>query len=125
MEQAMTDVKYPEMRSELISYLEAICRLGKPTIADHNPLEQALDIAIHFIYDDTALADDASSTIGWFLSNDNEAELSRKLVASIDCFLEVHGVDSTSFDRFSTKEWGELVRRSNALLESLTRTVAP
>lgn len=121
MEQTTTELKYPEMRDELISYLEAICRLQKPRIVDHDSLEQALDIAIHFIYDDTALGDDPASTIGWFLKNETEAELSRKLVSSIDSFLEIHGIDSTDFDRFTTREWDEFIQRLNTLLASLKK----
>jgi hypothetical protein len=120
MEQPMTEIKYPDMRSELISYLEAICRFRWPSMIDHDSLEQALDIAIHFIYDDTALGENANSTVGWFLKSSDEAALSRTLVSSIDFFLEKHGINSTEFDRFRTKEWENLVQHAKALLEVLT-----
>jgi len=46
------------MRDELLAHLSAL--------AEQQPAPADFDAAIHFLFDDTALAEDPRSTIGWF-----------------------------------------------------------
>ena len=76
----MIEIRYPEMRIELMEYLGGLSDVDYQLRVWVNEqggvgVHDELDCVIHFIYDDTPLAKDPYSAIGWYLRSDEEAFL--------------------------------------------------
>jgi|EndMetStandDraft_4_1072995.scaffolds.fasta_scaffold28477_6 hypothetical protein len=125
LEQAMNKVKYPEMRKELRSHLQALSdpeyqrrvwvAKGKEGSIQHDEL----DYAIHFLYDDTQLADDPRSMIGWILYDASEAELMERLVRVIEGIFEQHGTALSDAQYIGLAEWGAVVDAAKEALVAI------
>jgi len=109
------------MRSELIDYLNSLADLDYQRRVWVNGerfdkiVHDEMDYAIHFLYDDTDLASNPKDTIGWFLLNDEEADIIAKLVAAIDRIFLIYGMDLSDNDYISAPEWVDvLVAAQNA-----------
>ena len=92
VEQAMKQVSFPEMRHELIYDLSALLASGTESPADWRCVVHNLASAIHILYDDSALSEDASSEVGWILKCEDEAGAIRKIVTAMDKVFERFGV---------------------------------
>jgi hypothetical protein len=121
MRDGMTYLIYPNMRAELIGYLDSLADLDyqRRVWVDGgsfgNIVHDEMDYAIHFFYDDTKLASNPRETIGWFLLNEDEADLITKLVAAIDRIFLIYGMDLSDNDYISAPEWADvLVAAQNA-----------
>lgn len=82
---AFSRLKFLAMRKELIDYLQGLADKDyqyKAWVNDQRPGggHDELNYAIHFLYDDTRLARDPRSTLGWFLKDDEEVGLISDLV---------------------------------------------
>ncbi|WP_395345915.1 hypothetical protein [Variovorax sp. UC122_21] len=93
----MIQVKYPEMRKELEEHVRALAdpayqrRVWVEGKAEGSVRHDEFDYAVHFLYDDTKLASDAPSTVGWILKDASEAEHIAALVRSIDVVFAKYG----------------------------------
>lgn len=122
LEQAMSEIRYPEMRKELVSHLQALSdpdyqrrvwvEKGKEGGIEHDEF----DYAVHFLYDDTQLAEDPRSTIGWILNDDSEAKLIESLVRTIEVIFEAHGTGLSDAQYIDLPEWGGVVNAARKAL---------
>lgn len=82
----------PAMRNELMVDLRALHASGTATPIDLRRIESDLDDLIHFLYDDTCLASDASDAVGWFLRSEEEAGRIREITTALDLFFATFGM---------------------------------
>lgn len=111
----MSEIKYPEMREELVNHLRALSDAeyqqrvwvakGKEGTIEHDEF----DYAVHFLYDDTQLAEDPRAMMGWILRNDSEAVLIERLVKIIESILQKHGTALSDAQYIVLPEWGGVV----------------
>ena len=107
----MPRLKYPEMRMELLGYLRKLKDLKyqmKAWVNHDFPADvqyDHLDLAIHFIFDDTDLGSDARMAIGEILLDEQEAALMGQLVDAINAVFEAYGTDMPDGFYIQVAEW--------------------
>jgi hypothetical protein len=110
----LSQLKYPEMREELIDYLHGLSDREyqyQAWVEDKRPGggHDELDYAIHFLYDDTDLANDPISLIGWILTGKEEAEVIINLVKALDIIFDKYGTELADKEYLVKKEWGNVL----------------
>jgi hypothetical protein len=78
-----------------------------------------LDYAIHFLFDDTSLADEPEKLIGYILANQKEVELIRGVTAALDKLLFELGTDKSDTEYLSSPLWNEVVKASKKAYEGI------
>ncbi|ELQ6134880.1 SCO4402 family protein [Cronobacter dublinensis] len=106
----LSQLKYPEMRKELIDYIHGLSDREyqyQAWVEDNRPGggHDELDYAIHFLYDDTDLADDPMSLIGWILTGKNEADVITNLVKALDIIFDKYGTELSDKEYLAKNEW--------------------
>lgn len=114
-------LKCPEMRQELIDYLRGLSDRSyqyQAWVHDRRPGggHDELDYAIHFLYDDTKLARDPVSTVGWLLKSAEEVDLISKLIEKIDFVLDKYGCDLTDREYLEKPEWDDVIQAAKKSL---------
>lgn len=123
----MIEVKYHEMRKELEEHLRALAdpayqrRVWVDGQTDGAVQHDEFDYAVHFLYDDTQLASDAHSTVGWILKSASEAECIAALVKSIDVVFERYGTKLSDAEYIELPEWRSVVLAAEAAVASLAQ----
>lgn len=121
----MNEVKYPALRSELVQHLEA---LSNPEYQQdvwvkgnsRGKIEHdEFDYVVHFLFDDTPLAEEPQSTIGWILRDQTEAERIARLTAALDEIFIKYGTALTDEQYIALREWPTVVSRANDCLALL------
>ncbi|SQI44175.1 Uncharacterised protein [Leminorella richardii] len=116
----LSQLKYPDMREELINYLH---RLGdkeyqyQAWVEDNRPGggHDELDYAIHFLYDDTDLANEPASLIGWILTGKDESDVIASVVKALDIIFDKYGTELSDQEYLAKNEWENvLVMARNA-----------
>ena len=122
----MIQVTYPNMREELVEYLQRLADLGYQKRVWINGesvgtvKHDEFDYAVHFLFDDTALAKDVYSTIGWILQDTSEAELIATLTSCIDRVLQKYGTELSDAQYIELPEWQSVVAAAKAALVSIS-----
>lgn len=107
----MSDIKYPEMRKELVSHLRALAdpdyqqRVWVGGGRDDDVQHDEFDYAVHFLYDDTRLAGDPRSMIGWILRDLDEATQIEVLVGVLEGVFQKHGTALSDAQYIALPEW--------------------
>ncbi|MDR7149565.1 hypothetical protein J2W49_001514 [Hydrogenophaga palleronii] len=123
----MIQVKYPEMRKELEEHLQALAdpayqrRAWVDGQAEGAVQHDKFDYAVHFLYDDTQLASDAHSTVGWILNDAAEADCVTALVSSIEVVFERYGTKLSDAEYIDLPEWHSVVLAAKTAAASLMR----
>lgn len=116
----LSQLKYPDMREELINYLHG---LGDKEYQYQAWVEgnrpggghDELDYAIHFLYDDTDLANDPASLIGWILTGKDESDVIASVVEALDMIFDKYGTELSDQEYLAKNEWENvLVMARNA-----------
>jgi len=119
------EVKYPSMRAELVEYLRGLSDRDYQQSAwvEHNyppPVKyDDLDMAIHFLFDDTNLSDDAEDSIGWFLYDESEAGLVSAVTRALDAVFDKYGLGESDEFYIHTKEWDAVLTAARAAHSAL------
>ena len=88
MEQAVSDLRYPNMREELIGYLDWMEGTNREILNSPSPqFNWALEQVVHFVFDDTSLAIEPWRAVGIFLYSTEKAEASKALVDLLDAYI--------------------------------------
>ncbi|VFS48572.1 SCO4402 family protein [Budvicia aquatica] len=122
----INELKYPWMRDELIIYLHGLSDekyQSKAWIEDDHPNggHDELDYTIHFLYDDTDLANDPLSLIGWILRDTIEANAIAALIDKLNILFEMYGTDLSDKEYLAKTEWKDVVKAAK-LAEMALRT---
>ena len=117
-------MQYPSMRVELIGYLrglaDATYQLECWVKGNCPPgVQDNLDLAIHFLFDDTHLASDPRSVIGVFLVNESEADRVHAVCGALDRIFAKYGTDKRDAFYIACKEWDEVIALSQIALATI------
>lgn len=110
----LSQLKYLGMREELISYLQGLSDRDyqyKAWVEGNRPNggHDELDYTIHFLYDDTELASDSASMIGWILLSSDEAHAISNVIKALDIIFNKYGLNLTDKEYIEKDEWGNVV----------------
>ncbi|TJZ76334.1 SCO4402 family protein [Chitiniphilus eburneus] len=112
-------------RNELKVKLESLSdrgyqeRVWVEGIMPHGVVHDDFDLAVHFIFDDTDLADDIQSCIGEFLFNQYEVDCVALVVKSIDVVFDRYGINRSDGFYIKTPEWDDVVFYAGKALSKL------
>jgi len=115
------------MRAELLAYLQGLSdpdyqrRVWVGGEMSNGVQHDEFDYAVHFLYDDTKLADDPQSMIGWILRDAEEAEAIALLIGLIEDVFEKHGVELSDAQYISLPEWNSIVGAAKTAHEMLAK----
>lgn len=115
-------MKYPNMRSELVGYLEGLSDLDYQ-VRNWVKLEclkegkeDCLDFTINFLFDDTDLGSNSNALIGVFLRNSEEAGSLKVLCDAIDAILDKYGTHLSDEEYIQKPEWQDVVKKASESL---------
>ncbi|MFJ2456801.1 hypothetical protein ACIOWK_34805 [Pseudomonas protegens] len=117
----LTDLKYPTMREELISYLQGLSSLDyqySAWVSRTNPDigYDEFNYTVNFLYDDTDLATDARSWVGIVLRGECEVKAISDVVKSIDRVFDKYGACLTDAECLTKPEWVDVIESSKRAL---------
>lgn len=120
----LSELKFPSMREELISYLSGLSDLEYQYQAWVERSSPGLDYdelnyTIHFLYDDTGLAENASDWIGLVLRDEIEARSVENVVSALDVVFDKYGTELSDKEYLEKKEWLWVVNASKDALSIL------
>lgn len=120
----LSELKFPSMREELISYLSRLSDLDYQYQAWVERSSPGLDYdelnyTIHFLYDDTGLAENASDWIGLVLRDEIEARSVENVVSALDLVFDKYGTELSDKEYLEKKEWLWVVNASKDALSIL------
>ncbi|WPN98510.1 SCO4402 family protein [Pseudomonas sp. MUP55] len=120
----LSELKFPSMREELISYLSGLSDLDYQYQAWVERSSPGLDYdelnyTIHFLYDDTGLAENASDWIGLVLRDEKEARSVENVVGALDVVFDKYGTELSDKEYLEKREWSWVVRASKDALTIL------
>ena len=116
-------VKYPKMREELLETLRSLAdREYQHKVwleRDYPPgIEcDSFDDAVHFLYDDTVLAENPDAAIGVILEDKKEARLMSAVCQAIDLVFEALGTGVGDEEYIKSSEWTWVVEAALRALE--------
>jgi hypothetical protein len=123
----MTEVRYPERRSELGAFLQDLANpiyQWEAWIKEkHHPSEkQGFDTAMHFILDDNNLDDNTQACLGVILKTQEEVETMRKLADALIAVLDaVNNSNGVSEDYITHPLWADVLAAAREALDAFTR----
>ena len=118
----LTKLIYPNMRSELIDHLSALAdpEYQERVWVKHQPAPgieyDEFDYVVHFLFDDTSLATDPESCIGWYLTNEREVVAVRIVVNSINVLFDKCGKCLKDSEYLAKPEWLDVVAAAKTAL---------
>lgn len=116
---------FPEMRQNLIAYIRGLSDIEYQWhcwVRNECPEGVAfdnLDQSIHFLFDDSQLADDAEGMIGYVLRDKTEAAVVSEVCRRLDDLLDRYGTQLSDEEYISKPEWTNVLEsasRAHALL---------
>lgn len=121
----MNDVRFPEMRSEVIGAVLALAdreyqrRVWVERQYPDPDYYDDLTLNVNILYDDTKVLEDPVSTIGTCLRTVNEAEAMRKLAVALDQVFEEKGTDLSDAEYIADVRWDAVVEAACTALHVL------
>lgn len=118
-------VQYPKMREELLETLRSLSDREYQHKAwlesDYPPAIEydSFDEAVHFLYDDTVLAENPDAAIGVIIENEKEARLMSAVCQAIDLVLEVLGTEASDEDYINSSGWISVVEAASKALQAM------
>ena len=118
-------VKYPKMREELLETLRSLAeREYQHKVwleGDYPPgIEcDSFDEAVHFLYDDTVLAENPDAAIGVIIENEKEARSIAAVCQAIDSVFEVLGTEASDGEYITSPEWTSVVEAASKALQAM------
>jgi hypothetical protein len=116
-------VQYPKMREELLETLrclvdreyqhQAWLERNYPPGIEYD----SFDEAVHFLYDDTLLAENPDAAIGVIIENQKEARSIAAVCQAIDSVFEVLGTEASDGEYLTSSEWKSVVEAASKALQ--------
>ncbi|WP_460132367.1 SCO4402 family protein [Pseudomonas sp. S1_E04] len=120
----LSELKFPSMREELISYLSGLSDIDYQYQAwvERSSPDLGYDefnYTVHFLYDDTGLAENASDWIGLVLKDEKEAMSVESMVNALDVIFDKYGTGLSDKEYLEKEEWLRVVSVSKGALNVL------
>ena len=118
-------VKYPKMREELLETLRSLADRDyqdQVWVKRDYPLGikyDSFDEAVHFLYDDTVLAENPDSAIGVIIEDEKEARLMEAVCQAIDLVFEALGTEASDEEYIKCYEWTSVVEAALRALQAM------
>lgn len=119
-------IDFPEMREELIEYIKGLSDLeyqkeywGKVHPTNPNFYDD-FNQTIHFLYDDSNIAQDPDSWIGLVLISQEESSLIKTLNNQIECLFKSYGTKLSDEDYMNKPGWKNIISTSQKLYFAFT-----
>ncbi|MCY7386013.1 MAG: hypothetical protein LH628_26305 [Microcoleus sp. CAN_BIN18] len=118
-------VQYPKMREELLETLRSLSDREYQHKAwlesDYPPAIEydSFDEAVHFLYDDTVLAENPDAAIGVIIENEKEARLMSAVCQAIDLVFDVLGTEASDEDYINSSGWISVVEAASKALQAM------
>ncbi|MCC3418345.1 MAG: hypothetical protein JGK24_03680 [Microcoleus sp. PH2017_29_MFU_D_A] len=118
-------VKYPKMREELLETLRSLAdREYQHKVWLENDCPPGIeydsfDEAVHFLYDDTVLAENPDAAIGVIIEDEKEARLMEAVCQAIDLVFEVLGTEASDEEYIKSSEWTRVVEVASKALQAM------
>ncbi|MEG4304973.1 SCO4402 family protein [Microcoleus sp. D3_18a_C4] len=118
-------VKYPKMREELLETLRSLAdREYQHKVwleSDYPPgiESDSFDEAVHFLYDDTVLAENPDAAIGVIIEDEKEARLISAVCQAIDLVFEALGTEASDEEYIKCYEWTSVVEAASRALQAM------
>ncbi|KYC39213.1 hypothetical protein WA1_31190 [Scytonema hofmannii PCC 7110] len=119
-------VQYPKMRGELLETLRSLAsrEYQQKAWINHNypagVLYDSFDEVVHFLFDDTILAENPNAAIGVILENDKEARLIAAVCTAIKQVFEAHGTEMSDEEYINSSKWTNVVEAASMALHLIT-----
>lgn len=116
-------VKYPKMREELLETLRSLADREyqhKVWLEGDYPQEiecDSFDEVVHFLYDDTVLAENPDAAIGVIIEDEKEARLISAVCQAIDLVFEALGTGVSDEEYITSSEWTMVVEAALKALQ--------
>ena len=116
-------VKYPKMREELLETLRSLADREyqhKVWLEGDYPQEiecDSFDEVVHFLYDDTVLAENPDAAIGVIIEDEKEARLISAVCQAIDLVFEALGTGVSDEEYITSSEWTMVVEATLKALQ--------
>lgn len=79
--------------------------------------EDGFDFSIHFLYDDTELAENPKNEISWILKNTHEAKAISNLTQQIDYIFNIYGKELSDKEYIEKPEWQGVIKAAQDALQ--------
>jgi len=118
-------VKYPKMREELLETLRSLADREyqhKVWLERDYPPEikyDCFDEVVHFLYDDTVLAENPDAAIGVIIEDEKEARLMSAVCQAIDLVFEALGTGVSDEEYIKSSEWTRVVEAALRALQAM------
>ncbi len=118
-------VQYPKMREELLETLRSLADREyqhKVGLKRDYPLGikyDSFDEAVHFLYDDTVLAENPDAAIGVIIEDEKEARLMSAVCQAIDLVFEALGTGVSDEEYIKSSEWTSVVEAALRALQAM------
>jgi hypothetical protein len=118
-------VKYPKMREELLETLRSLADREyqhKVWLEGDYPPEiecDSFDEVVHFLYDDTVLAENPDAAIGVIIEDEKEARLMEAVCQAIDLVFEALGTGVSDEEYIKSSEWTKVVEAAFRALQAM------
>lgn len=120
--ESWSQLRFQSRRSELLFTLDDIINLESEAGATQNDRE--IDFIVHFLFDDTDLAEDPASEVGNTLFDDDEAEAVKSVTSLLDLMISEIG-DKADKDFLAHHSWDTLIDRAKKALDMLSAKGLP
>lgn len=118
-------VKYPKMREELLETLRSLADREyqhKVWLERDYPPEikyDCFDEVVHFLYDDTVLAENPDAALGVIIEDEKEARLISAVCQAIDLVFEALGTGVSDEEYIKSSEWTRVVEAALRALQAM------
>jgi hypothetical protein len=115
-------MKFPDMRHQLVTNLKSLSDWEyqkKCWVLKECPEEvenDEFDLSVHFLFDDTELASDPESAIGYFLKNKIEAQAVKSVCDELDSIFDKYGYKHTDDEYINFAEWHNVIESATKAL---------
>jgi len=115
-------ILYPNMRREVLNAFDVLADRTYQSAYWHRlaraptPGKETYLIALHALYDDTLVADNAPAMVGIVFRTEEEAAAGSDVVAALDIVSDRYGEDVYGEVHIQQPEWGQVVEAATRAL---------
>jgi hypothetical protein len=123
----MNALEYPNMRQELLGYLQALSDKSYQLAiwvngeSGQNFSHDTFDESVHFLFDDTPLGDQPMLVIGSFLYNAEEVNSVVKVMTNIQSIFEKYGKRLSDAEYIELPEWKNVLSAAKSAVETIAK----
>lgn len=117
---SLSDLKFPEMRVELINSLQDLSDMETQRRAwgAYGAPTGTLDDAVHFLFDDTNLETEPFEHVGLIFKNTQEAKVVHALIKELNAIFDKYGTELGDLEYVGKPEWSNVIGSATIALKT-------